>query len=180
MSTGSVSEFGPRGFSNSEQGVHPTRGPLRKTLKSPLDRALPQASRFAAHGRERAGPVCPPARHSRHPTRKRPQLTGCPRRPPPNALGPGTGTQSDGTGTFLERGSSEPRAAVTRRGRQTFAVLPRTGRLRPGPDAGDRVWHNQQGAGAGTSGAEATSKVARGVTAATAGLPVAQRAEAQA
>lgn len=131
--------------------------------------------------RARAGRAClPPARHSRHPTRKRPQLTCRPRRPPPNALGPGTGTQSDGTGTFLERGSSEPRAAVTRRGRQTFAVLPKTGRLRPGPDAGDRVWHDQQGAGAGTSGAEATSKVAQGVTAATAGLPVAQRAEAQA
>lgn len=79
-----------------------------------------------------------------------------------------------GAGFVRAAGRSDAAGAADLRG------PPQDGPTTAGPDAGDRVWHDQQGAGAGTSGAEATSKVTRGVTAATAGLPVAQRAEAQA
>lgn len=155
----------------SRVSTHPARGPLRKTLKGPLDWALPRASCAAAHGSGRARPVRPG--------------------PPLSTRASGHSAPADLVAVpYAERrdGDLSGVRLVGTAGRRDAVGADLRGP--PSPDAGDRVSRDRQGgwgpksrgprASASTLGAKATSKVARGVTAATARLPVAQRAEAQA
>lgn len=80
----------------------------------------------------RVGGACPPpARHFPPLKHRRSELICGSRRPPPNAPGPGMGTQSDGTGTFLQWGSSEPQGRRRRGGGRSSRSSP--GRADGGP-----------------------------------------------